>query len=245
MSEEAEVTEIGRTVRRLLRSADRAALGTLMPDGTPYVSLVLTAIDHDGTPLLLLSGLAQHTRNLQAAAPVSLLFDATGGGGAASLAGTRVSLVGTAVRDDDPRWRARFLARHPGYADFADFACWRVMPARAHLIAGFGRIQWLERDAFMLDPARVAALIAAESRIVNHMNDDHGDAIDLYATVLKGMTGRGWRMTGIDPDGVDLRQADIHVRVGFRGVVADSAQARAEFVQLAGDARKGVRHAAC
>jgi putative heme iron utilization protein len=104
----------GQQVRRMMRAADRAALATLMPDGTPYVSLVLTAVDHDGALLLLLSGLAQHTRNLRGNGAASLLFDATGGGGTASLAGARVTLVGTAAPDSDSRLRARFLARHPG-----------------------------------------------------------------------------------------------------------------------------------
>lgn len=230
-------------VRRLLRRADRATLATVMPDGTPYASLVLGAVDHDGAPLLLLSDLAQHTRNMAGQAAVSLLYDATGGGGVASLAGTRVTVLGTAAPSDDPRHRARFLARHPGYADFADFRCWRVAITRAHLIAGFGRIRWI--DHVLLDAASIRGIVAAEAGVVDHMNADHADALDLYATALAGCEGRGWRMAGIDPDGLDLRHADRHVRLDFAKPVHDSSTARAELVRLAAAARECVRHAAC
>lgn len=228
--------------RVVMRAVDRAALATLArPDtpeaAAPYASLVLVALDHDASPLLLVSQLADHTRNLQADGRVSLLFDGTAGL-AEPLIGPRVTLQGTAEPTTDPRLRARFLARHPGaamYADFRDFGFWRVAPGRAHLVAGFGRIHWI--DAVRLDTAAMAALAEAEPGIVAHMNHDHTDAVQLYATKLLGREGGGWAMTGIDPEGIDLRRAGEVARLPFPQPVLDAEAARAALVRLVKQAR--------
>ena len=124
---------------------------------------------------------------------MSLLFDATQGR-AEPLTGPRVSLMGVATQTTDERHARRYLARFPAaemYAGFKDFSFWRVAPGRAHQVAGFGKIQWFEN--FAIDAAQV--LIDAEPGIVAHMNDDHEDAIQLYAK-LAGESGEGWVMTG-------------------------------------------------
>src|SRR5260370_38045504 len=113
-------TDRGAEARRLIRRRDHAALATLL-DGRPYVSLVATACDSDASPLLLLSDLAQHTRNLVADPRVSLLFEDTGEH-ADPLAGPRLTLLGRAEKCDDPRAAARFAARHPARAQYARFA---------------------------------------------------------------------------------------------------------------------------
>ena len=226
--------------RALLRGCDMATLGTLSAaDGGPYVSLVQVASDHDGAPLLLVSDLAEHTRNARADSRVSLLFDGTAGL-ASRLTGARLSLVGRMAPSTEPRHRERFLARHPGaasYAGFADFSVFAMAPERAHLVAGFGRIHWLDWAA-LRGPAP-PELVAAEAGIVAHMNADHGDAIDLYARVLAGRTGGGgWRMTGCDAEGIDLRRAGEVARIPFARSVTDAAGARAELVRLARLARE-------
>src|SRR5437870_2625146 len=139
--------ELGAEARRLIRRCGHAALATSLAmdvGGRPYVSLVATACDLDASPLLLLSDLAQHTRNLLAEPRVALLFEDTVGL-ADPLAGARLSLLGAARRCDDPdgdcRLAARFAARHPAsaaYAGFADFRLYRVEIERGHLVAGFG-----------------------------------------------------------------------------------------------------------
>jgi len=131
--------------RDLMRSCQTAALGTMM-DGRPYVSLVLVAFGEDGAPLLLLSRLAQHTRNLLAAPKVSLLFDGTAGLDD-PLTGPRLTVLGSAIVHDDSRALDRYIARHPSagaYAGFSDFALYRVIIERGHLVAGFGQIRWVE-----------------------------------------------------------------------------------------------------
>ncbi len=234
--------------RILMRSLDRATLASALPasqaipegQGTawPYASLVLTAVDHDLAPILLLSTLAEHSKAIAADARVSLLFDGTAGL-EQPLTGPRLTVLGYARRTTEPRPRQRFLARHPDaalYADFSDFHVYRLEITRAHLVAGFGRIRWVEAADLVGAPASTA-LIEREADIVNHMNEDHRDAIDLYATRLLGRAGAGWRMTGIDADGFDLRRAGEVARLDFTAPVLDAEQARAALVALVKQAR--------
>ena len=228
----------GVVARGLIRAADRASLATSGPDGWPYASLVLLACDHDATPLLLLSDLAEHSKNIARDARVALLVDGTGGLDE-PLTGPRVTVLGRALRSAEPAAKARFVARHPSaaaYADFQDFALYRVAVERGHLVAGFGRIHWIEAGD-LLDRRASPALREAEPAIVAHMNDDHGDAIDLYVGRLLGREGRGWRMTGIDAEGCDFRLGGAVARLDFPERVADAAAARAMLVDLARRAR--------
>jgi heme iron utilization protein len=235
MAAEGEA-ESGTIARRLIRGCDRAALATIL-DGRPYASLVITACEMDASPLLLLSDLAQHSKNLVADPAVSLLFDGTAEY-PDPLTGPRLTLLGRAERCDDPRAAARFAARHPssaGYAGFADFHLYRVAVERGHLVAGFGRISWVEREELQFT-AGAAALAAAETEIVEHMNTDHADAVMLYAEKLLRRCGAGWRMTGIDPEGIDLRrhmdQGGETARLDFARPVLNPAQARTALVEL-------------
>ena len=226
----------GVEARRLMRRAGYAALATSL-DGAPYASLVAVACDIDASPLLLLSNLAQHTRNLLAEAQVSLLFDGTRDL-PDPLAGPRLTLLGRAGRCDDERALARFVAHHPlsaAYAGFGDFHLYRVDIERAHLVAGFGRIFWIERDELRIE--RAERLAQAEPDIVAHMNADHADAVALYAARLLRRSGAGWRMTGIDPDGFDLARDGETARLDFPRLVLTPAEARSELVALAAAAR--------
>lgn len=233
----------GLAARALLRLLDRASLGTLMRPGTPdagapYTSLVMVAVDHDISPLLLISQLADHTKNLDANPAVSLLFDGTQGLDE-PLTGPRVTVQGTAHKTDDPRLKARYVARHPGaamYAGFKDFAFWRVAISRAHLVAGFGRIHWIEADQIKYQKAE-QQLAEEEQAILAHMNADHLDAVQLYATKLLGATGDGWTLTGVDPEGADLRRGGQTLRLPFAKAVGTAEQARIELVRLVKQAR--------
>ena len=230
----------GPICRRLIRAADRAALATVERESWPHASLVLVACDHGARPVVLISTLADHTRNILADDRVSLLYDGTGGLDD-PLTGARVSVQGRAVATEDEALRARYIARHPraaGYVDFADFSFYRIEVERAHLVAGFGRIRWVEADDMILDASAAAELAAAEPGILEHMNDDHGDAIDLFANVLLERPGDGWTMTGIDPEGVDLRHGGEIARLDFDHPIADLGAARTVLVDLANRARE-------
>jgi len=236
----SQVKETAAEATSLLRAALKGSLATLSKGaGHPYASLVLTATDSDGTPLLLISRLALHTQNLLADARASLLIDATGTE-ADPMAGARVTLIGSVQPTTSATARARFLARHPsaqGYADFPDFAFYALKPQSAHFIGGFGRIVDVAASDLVLPLAGAEALIEAEPGIVSHMNEDHADAILLYATRLLGAQPGAWRMTGVDPEGCDLVLGARGLRLPFTVRVTDANAARQEFVRLVGVAR--------
>lgn len=212
----------GLAARRVLRAAGRATLTTVQRPaggggdnaGFPYPSLVLCAFDHDGTPLLCLSTLADHTRNLAADGRAGLLLDATAGL-EQPLSGPRLSVLGRVARSDEPRHRARFLARHPEaatYLGFGDFAVHAMMVERAHLVAGFGRVRWLD-SAGLLAPAPQPAWEAGEAAAIAAAMD--------AAAAAGGIAEDGWTVTGADPDGLDLRRAGEHRRFDLPHPAAD------------------------
>src|SRR5262252_1613839 len=161
--------------KKLLREGRSGALATLMPtSGDPYCSLVNVATAADGAPLLLISRLAVHTKNILADPRVSLMIDERKEGD--PLERARIMLMGTTATTDDPEARRRYLDRQPEaemFAGFADFAFYRVALKAAHLVAGFGRIVDLEPQEVLTETGDAAELVAAEPDILAHMNGDH------------------------------------------------------------------------
>jgi heme iron utilization protein len=238
MNEAEAGRNAGTLGRRLMRRCERAGLATSLR-GAPYASLVLVAADLDASPLLLLSDLAQHSRNLAFDPRVSLLLDGTEAS-ADRLDGPRLTLLGSAEAVADPHLLARFTARHPSsavYAGFADFRLYRVAVERGHLVAGFGRIEWID-GADLLFPGDTHTLAAVEAAIAAHMNEDHADAIALYAKRLLGRGGAGWRLTGIDPEGIDLYCDGETARLDFPAPVSTPGEVRAALTGLAAEARR-------
>jgi heme iron utilization protein len=228
--------------RLLARGCTRAALATSL-NGAPYASLVLFTVDLDASPLLLLSDLAQHSRNIAFEPRVSLLLDGTDDR-PDPLTGPRLTLLGRALPTDDPRCLGRFVSHHPAsavYAGFRDFRLYRVTVERGHLVAGFGRVEWINGGDFLFE-LDASALAAAEFEILRHMNEDHSDTIAHYACGLLGRTGTGWRMTGIDPEGIDMRCDGETARLDFAAPVPSPVltpeAAHAVLVQLSGAARQ-------
>jgi putative heme iron utilization protein len=234
--------DLARDARGLVRRALKASLASLDPGtGYPYASLIIVATDASGAPSLLISNLARHTRNLVNDNRASILVDGTGAAGD-PLQGARVTLSGLAEKTDDQAVRRRFLVRHPEaefYASFPDFSFWRLKVAGAHYIGGFGRIVDLKPDDLLIDTASAAPLLAAEADIIEHMNVDHANAIELYATVLKGAPAGPWRMSGIDPEGCDLLLDGEALRVEFARPIATPTEVREELVRLTQEARGG------
>lgn len=235
-------TDWAAQARSLVRAAMTATLATLdRDDGTPYASLVAVATLHDGRPLLLLSRLALHTRNIAADARVSLLLDRRDGVEDA-LAGPRVTLMGELGSTSDPLARARYLARHPGaamYADFGDFGFYELSVSRGHFVGGFGRITPLS-PAELTEPAGDAQqLVQAEASVLAHMNKDHADAVALMARVLGNAPEGTWRLAAVDPTGCDLVSANRGVRLSFPLRVTTADEIRRAFIALVAQARQG------
>jgi len=229
-----------RAARTLLREARSGALATLMAgSGDPYCSLVNVATAADGSPLLLISRLAVHTRNILADPRVSLMLDERRAGD--PLEGARVMLMGTAGATDDPQARRRYLDRQPeakAFADFGDFAFYRIALKGAHLVAGFGRIVDLAAADLLADLAGAETLVSAEAEIVAHMNAEHLDAIALYATRLLGESGGDWRCVGCDPDGLELQWERRARWLNFPQRVASPGVLRQVLKGLAEEARR-------
>jgi putative heme iron utilization protein len=232
--------------RSLLRRSRQGALATLMAgSGDPYCSLVNIASHPDGSPILLISRLALHTMNILGDSRVSLMLDERAAGD--PLEGARIMLAGRAepaTGDDEVILRRRYLSAHPSaeaFVGFKDFSFFRIRPQGAHLVAGFGRIVDLKPEQFLTDLADAAALVEAEPGAVEHMNADHREAMNLYATRLLGAEAADWRCTGCDPDGIDM-QADSQagnatLRLTFPRRIATPAALRQALKQLADQAR--------
>lgn len=228
------------TSRRLMRACDRAVLSTaLVGSGWPYGSLVMTACDHAARPLLLISDLAEHTKNLGADARASLLFDGTVDMDN-PLTGARVTVTGRLTATDDAALIARYTARHPDaemFLGFADFHLFEMEVDRAHIVAGFGAIHWIDSADLLFDTTGFEDLALAEADIVEHMNADHDDAVALYATKLLGLAAGDWKMTGVDPEGCDLRDGGKTARLDFDKPAGDAEAARANLVRMVKAAR--------
>jgi putative heme iron utilization protein len=230
----------GTAMRQLLRRARTCSLSTLQRgDGTPYGSLANIATDVAGWPLILISRLAWHTQNLETDARASVLVGELPAKGDA-LMGPRVTVLGHFEPADDANLRRRYLARHPQagfYSGFPDFSFWRLRPSGIHGVAGFGRIETLTPDEVFPPVAEMEAL---EASALEHMNHDHADAIQLYATQLLGAGPGDWQIGAIDPDGADLVLADQSLRLNFQEPVFAADALRKTFAGLAQEVRKTI-----
>ncbi|EGP09773.1 hypothetical protein CSIRO_0580 [Bradyrhizobiaceae bacterium SG-6C] len=230
-----------RLTRSLLARSRQGALASLMPgSGDPYCSLVNVASAPDGAPILLISRLAVHTRNILADPRVSLMLDERGPGD--PLEGARIMLAGTAEEatgDVEPLKR-RYLAAHPSaeeFVGFKDFSFFRIRPKGVHLVAGFGRIVDLVPKDFLTDLTGAEALVEAEPDIIAHMNADHADTMNLYAVKLLNGTDGDWRCIGCDPDGLDLQDGRRTLRLPFPERIVAPAALRQVLKALADRAR--------
>lgn len=234
--------DAARLARSLLRRSRQGALATLTPgSGDPYCSLVNVASHPDGSPILLISRLALHTRNLLGDGRLSLMLDERVEGD--PLEGSRIMLAGVAEQasgDDVAILRRRYLNAHPSsevFVNFKDFSFFRIRPTGAHLVAGFGRIVDLKPEQFLTDISDAASLLEAEQGVLDHMNADHHEAMNLYATKLLGAKSADWRCTGCDPEGIDLQAGSITLRLDFPRRIVTPAALRQVLKQFADQAR--------
>ncbi|MEM6438207.1 MAG: DUF2470 domain-containing protein [Pseudomonadota bacterium] len=223
----------------LLRLARHGALAALEPDtGAPLASRVSLACDLDGSPIFLISQLSAHFGALEADPRCSLLLGEPGRGD--PLAHSRITLIGRAEKTDGAlrtRLRGRFLSRHPKaelYADFGDFAFWRVDIERASLNGGFGKAYELtEADLIAPQPEGLEAM---EQGATAHMNEDHADAVALYARMIGAGEG-AWRLSGLDAQGLDLTLGDEAARLWFDRALTRAEELRPMLIALAKRAR--------
>lgn len=219
--------------RRLLRQARTAALATIARrTGHPFGSMVSVACEPDGTPILLVSTLAAHARNLAEDPRASLLFeDRTAPD---PQQGARVTVVGRVEKIADPTAAARrYLARLPEaalYAGFADFAFFRLVVEEAHLVAGFGRAMHVRAGDLLLDLAGCEGLVDAEPALLARLAEDPARLAALARRL--GGEGDAWTAIGLDPEGLDLASTGAEIRAYRRLVLPGNATSADEFMAL-------------
>jgi putative heme iron utilization protein len=236
-----------RLAKTLTRTARFGALAVIEPDtGTPLASRVGVATDADGTPLILVSQLSAHTRAILADPRCSLLLGEPGKGD--PLAHPRITLVCRAAKlepgtSERIRAERRYLNRNPKaklYVGLGDFSFFRLEVERASLNGGFGKAYLLTRDDLIVGGPVVEALAESEQRAIDHMNDDHLEAIANYARHFAKAEGGGWIMTGIDIDGIDIAAGDESQRVFFASPLKDAQEMRMALVAMAKEAREAL-----
>lgn len=234
--------------RTLVEGGAVAAVATLTGDGFPYTSTVPISIDVDGAPVICVSELAEHTRNLRQSGRASVLVQQRPDGDADPLALARVTFVGSFVEfTPTPEQRDRHLAAHPHaahYVDFADFGWWRFASDTLRYVGGFGVMGWADGTDYAgsaPDP-----VVPAAPSMIRHLNDDHADACLDIARRLGG-AGVATRatVTAVDRHGITF---DVHgefaghrsavSRVAFPAPLAGPDDVRSASVDLVRRARE-------
>ena len=232
--------------RTVVAATHVAALATLTGDGDPWASLITYGTLDDGAPVLCLSRLAEHGRNLAADPRASLMITPTHRR-SAPLAAARVTLAGRAECPSDAvtlaRGRAAHLAAVPAastYIDFSDFSIWILRIDRVRWVGGYGRMDSASAAAYAAaqpDPVATGAAAA-----IAHLNADHADALLEIAQALGGYPdATAASCSGLDRRGIDLAldtpRGAATARVPFSATLTESAQLRAATVELTRRAR--------
>lgn len=240
--------------RTLVAGAVDGTLSTVAidPAGYPFGSIVTQALDERGRPLVLMSDLAEHARNLEQDPRASLLVTA-GGSGAGRLAAARATLVGRFSRLADaeqPAATERYLEVHPGafWARFPDFAMHRLHPEAIRYVRGFGEMSWVGVEGYLA--AEPDPLAEAEAGIVAHMNADHADSLRTMVDAFLSVEGEVTEVTMLACDryGFEVRltlaaaaddgEAGLAFgRLGFPEPLTSAEQARGAMVELVRAAR--------
>ena len=229
-----------RKARALLRQVDAGVLSTwsvAMPD-FPFGSLAPFAMTREGRPLIYVSRIAEHTRNLTANPRCCLTaIEAPGGNrqaqGRTSLLGEAHELP-AAERDAAAQRYFAFFPEQRAYEQFHDFEFWRIEPVRVRWIGGFGEIHWIEPDEWLVPTPEWST---GEQSIVDHMNGDHRDAMEAMCRRFFGAEPRGVELVAVDPEGFHLRNGDAVHWLPFAQPCATADDVRREMVRLTREAR--------
>jgi putative heme iron utilization protein len=220
--------------RRLLNHQSVGVLSTHSMDvpGYPFGSIVPFTLNYESEPTILISDIAQHTRNIRHNNKVSLtVFERCADD---PQAVGRLTWIGDAeaVHASDLETRRRYLRYFPAaesYFETHDFSLYCIHLRRARFIGGFGEIYWIEPGEMLVkNPFR-----ETEPGIIEHMNRDHRQALFHYCKVLKGAEVDGVTMTGIDREGFDLLADRRKLRIDFDAPIHTTEEARAALVKLA------------
>jgi len=226
-----------REARQMLRAHRYGALCTLSKkfDGHPFGSIAPYLVDHDGSLLILISTLAEHTKNIQYDPRVSLITHNQDSPHIQTQG--RITVMGTAqIITDKSEVGTRYLRYFPeaqNYFDMHDFSFYRIMPQSLRYIGGFGKIHWVEADSYLVPPY---PLIQQENDVISHMNTDHRNTLRHYCQYFHKIEVLHVEMLGIDCDGFDVRADEKILRFDFPEMVLDAQQARHALIAMSREA---------
>lgn len=233
--------------RALLAREKSATLCTLHAglDGWPFGSVVPYAVLPSGDPVVFLSDIAEHTKNLEKD-PRAALFLADPDARERPQTGARMSMQVRARRPAGAEEQAAeeaYFARFPASAAMRGthgFLVWVLEVDRIRWIAGFGSMGWIARGEWTggADP-----LAAHAAGIVEHMNRDHADAVVDLVAHLAGVKAKTARVVGMDRGGFDVEATDAAgaahaVRLPFDAPVASPNDVRKVVMAMVASARK-------
>ena len=236
-----DATTPAKEARALLLEQSFGILSTLSREveGYPHGSLTPFGFDYEENPILLISDIAQHTRNIRSNSRVSLTVFAIRDPDIQANSRLTVLADAVVVKEEESEVQDRYVRYFPGaeaYFEAHDFAFYRLSPVRCHFIGGYGNVHWLENDeVFYLNPFSVEE----EEFIIRHMNEDHGPVMRTYCNHYKNMQlpeSTSVVMVGVDGDGFDLLVDRKKVRIDFKTEVTDSEEARDQLVAMAKEA---------
>ena len=247
---------------QFLRSTQSGVLSTFSTKfpGYPFGSVAPFVLDHSGQPVILISTIAEHTKNIIANPKVSLLAFA---GDDDLQANARLTIIGEALKIDKEdkvqrdgalayaNLRTRYLRYFPqaaSYFEMHDFHFYRIEIAQVRYIAGFGKMGWVEGKELSgdsLSENRLSAdsqLANQETSIIEHMNADHAESLIAYCKHFHGINAMHAQMLGIDTDGFDVKvsmQTEIQaetqtkiIRFNFDHPIHDAQSARLALVGM-------------
>lgn len=231
---------LAKEAKQFLRSTRRGVLSThsVKHDGFPFGSVCPFVVDQAGAPIILISTIAEHTKNIIGNAKVSLMLL---GDEADMHANARLTLMGEATiidkNNDDLQARyLRYMPQAASYFEMHDFHFYRIQITQARYIAGFGKMGWLEGDALNTHEDLNLPLVAQETDIITHMNEDHRHSLLAYCKHFHQADGEAAEMLGIDPDGFDVKlvnQAQERIlRFDFDQPIQDAHEARMALVAM-------------
>ncbi len=229
--------------RKFLRSTRSGILSTHSArlEGYPFGSVAPFVLDHNCQPIILISNIAEHTKNITINPKVSLLVFS---GGEDLQANARLTLLGEAVKvykdvDADLRTRyLRYLPQASSYFDMHDFSFYRIHIHQARYIGGFGKMSWLSDVDLFSDIISTSSVLASqETAIIEHMNTDHAENLLNYCKHFHNVDADHAHMLGIDCDGFDVsaRIGDTStiLRFDFEQQIHDALSARSALVAMA------------
>ena len=212
-------------------------------EGYPFGSVTPYVLNHQGMPVILISSLAEHTKNIIQNANISLMVFNNEND---LQANARLTLLAKAEQTDKDNalMRARYLRYIPqaeSYFGAHDFTFYTLYVTHGRYIAGFGKMGWVEGEDFQIP---TNPLFTEEIDILNHMNQDHGENLKAYCQHYYQVQAESAEMIGIDSLGFDVRALDDRtdseqvLRFNFEQAISNAQEARAALVAMAKTCRE-------